>query len=74
MPVLYYPITRPVILSRWATVSIIAAYIIWIATVTLINIAAVGYEPVTVSSTNFNNTDQNWYEKIMHSNSFIPAS
>ena len=74
MPLLDYPVTRPVVLSRWATVSIIATYMVWMVIVTLINVAAVGYELVTVPSTNFNNTARNWYEKIMPSNSFLPAS
>jgi hypothetical protein len=74
MPLLDYPVTRPVILSRWATMSIIATYMVWMVIVTLINVAAVGYELVTLQSPNFNNTDQNWYEKIMPSKSWIPAT
>jgi len=74
MPILEYALTRPVVLSRWVTVSIVAAWVFWSIFVTLVNIVAVGYESVTISSTNFNNTDRNWYEKIIPSTSLIPES
>ena len=74
MPVLEYALTRPVVLSRWVTVSIVVAWVVWSIFVTLVNIVAVGYESVITSSTDFNNTDRNWYEKIIPSTSLIPES
>src|SRR5579859_2870557 len=74
MPVLEYALTRPVVLSRWVTVSIVVAWVVWSIFVTLVNIVAVGYESVITSSTDFNNTDRNRYEKIIPSTSLIPES
>jgi len=75
MPLLEYNVTRPVTLGRRVTVGIIVAGVTWIIVVTLINVAAVGYELVQLSSTNFNNTSQNWYEKfIPGSDGIIPSS
>jgi hypothetical protein len=74
MSLLEYHVTRPIILKKWITAFIIVGAILWIIIVTLINIVAVGYELVSVSSTNFNNTARNWYEKVIHPNSIIPSS
>lgn len=74
MPLLEYPLTRPVILSRWVTASIIAICVLWIVVVTIISVATAGYENTTVSSTNYNNTVRNWYEKIWNRNSLIAPS
>jgi hypothetical protein len=71
MQLFEYPVTRPVVLGRWATVAIIFGWIVWMVLVTLVNVVAVGYEYVTVSSTNFNSTERNWYEKIVHSNTLV---
>jgi len=74
MTLLEYPITRPIILSRWVTVLIFVGWVAWIILVTLVSVAAQGYQYVTVSSTNFNSTQRNWYEKIVNSHSLIPPS
>ena len=74
MPLLEYRVTRPIILNKWATASIITGGILWVIIITLINTVAVGYELVSVSSTNFNNTARNWYEKVVSANSIVPPS
>jgi hypothetical protein len=74
MSLLEYHVTRPIILKKWITTSIIVGAILWIIIITLINIVAVGYELVSVSSTNFNNTARNWYEKVLPTDSVIPSS
>lgn len=74
MPLLEYNITRPVYLSRLVTVLIFAAAVAWILVVTLINVAAVGYELVQVTSTDFNRTSKTWYDHFIPGSGLIPSS
>ena len=74
MSLLEYPVTRPIVLRRWVIACIISGAVIWIVLITLVNVVAVGYELVSVSSTDFNNTARNWYEKVNHLNHVIPSS
>ena len=76
MPFLEYPVTRPVVLSRWVTLSFFVAWVAWIVFVTLVSVVAVGYENNTVPSTDFNNTADYrlWYQKIRIPHSLIVAS
>ena len=61
-----YPVTRPLRLSRWGAALFYLFAILVIAVVTVINIVAVGYDPVVFTSTEFNATTTFWYD------SFIP--
>jgi hypothetical protein len=74
MALLEYSLTRPIILSRLATASVIAACVLWIVLVTFITVATSGYQYTTVSSNDYNSTMRNWYEKIWDRNSLIAPS
>src|SRR5271155_2251212 len=74
MPLLEYPLTRPVVLSRWVSVAIIAACILWIVGTTLLSVATAGYEIITVSTTNYNETLKNWYDILNRENLVGPAT
>src|ERR1700733_7918971 len=60
---LEYPITRPFTLPYF-TVGFVAIGVIWIVFITLVNVAAVGYEVVPVFSVSFNSTSTLWYERF----------
>lgn len=68
MSLLEYAITRPVAIGRRGTVLIVVLFVLYITGVTLVNVAAVGYEIVSFTSTTYNDTTELWYEKL------IPAS
>lgn len=70
-----YPITRPVALNRWAIGFIIVGALAWSILITLISVAAVGYEVIPLSSTDYNATYSIWYEKfIPHGSGLIPQT
>lgn len=70
-----YPITHPVALNRWAIVFIIVGALAWSILITLISVAAVGYELIPLSSTDYNATYSIWYEKfIPHGSGLIPQT
>ena len=68
-----YAVTRPFNL-RFLNPTLLILGLIWSAFVTLVSIAAVGYEGVTVFSDTFNSTSQLWYEKIFPHSDWIPSS
>ena len=51
MALLEYPITRPIPLQRFWSALILLGVVVWITIVTLINVAAVGYEVIPITST-----------------------
>jgi hypothetical protein len=61
-----YNITRP--FSRWYSITVFVLGIIWIVFITFINVAAVGYEGVTIITASYNGTNELWFER------FIPNS
>lgn len=71
---LHYPLTRPIILTRWTTVATIVFAIVFITFITLLNVIAVGYELVFITSTEYNVPYKLWYEKILPSSDWIPSS
>jgi hypothetical protein len=75
MNLLEYPVTRAIRLRRtWATVLILGA-ILWITVITLINVAAVGYELVPLTSTSYSSSESLlWYERFMPKSSWFPRS
>jgi hypothetical protein len=74
MALLEYPVTRPITLCRfWKCVLVLGA-IIWVTLITLVNVAAVGYELVPVTSSVFNSSAVLWYERFMPISSWIPKS
>ena|SRR5579859_1534518 len=56
-----YPVTRPINLNYWAAFFLAFVGVLWIVVVTVINVIAVGYELVPVTSTTFNDTMVFWY-------------
>ena len=60
-----YPITRPIPLSRGSLTLIIISGLAFVGLVTVINVVAVGYEYVTITSTDYDPTAKLWYEKFM---------
>jgi hypothetical protein len=74
MALLEYPVTRPIPLCRLWTGVLVLGAIIWVTLITLVNVAAVGYELVPVTSSVFNSSAQLWYERFMPISSWIPKS
>lgn len=74
MGLLEYPVTRPISLGRLWTALIILGAIIWITFITLVNVAAVGYELVPITSGLYNSSTLLWYERFMPTSSWIPKS
>ena len=63
---LEYPVTRPIPLTRLVTVLVGIGALIFVVLITLINVLAVGYEPVSVTSNVYDGSDyQLWYEHIL---------
>lgn len=69
---LEYPITRPIALGFWFNFFVILGGVGWITVVTIINVAAVGYELVPFTSTNFNASTTLWYERFTPMMSWFP--
>jgi hypothetical protein len=63
MVLLEYNITRP--FSRWYSITVIVLGIIWISFITVINVAAVGYEGVTIITAEYNGTNKLWFENFI---------
>ena len=70
-----YSVTRPFTL-RYFTPMLLALGTVWVAFVTIVTIAAVGYETVSVQVTasEFNSSSKVWYEKLFPTSQWIPAS
>ena len=60
-----YPVTRPIPLSRGSLVLVILGALSFVAIVTVINVVAVGYELVAITTTDYNSSTPLWYEKFM---------
>src|ERR1700737_3120221 len=71
---LQYPVTRPVALGIWFNLIVGILGLSWIAIITIINVAAVGYELVPVTSTLFNISYTLWYERFIPTTSWIPRT
>ena len=65
MTLLEYPVTRSVHLSLSQKLALIATALLWIAMVTIINVIAVGYELVPVTSTTFKGAISLWYDNLL---------
>jgi hypothetical protein len=63
-----YNVTRPIELSRWKLVALLTFALAFTVIITIFNIAATAYEPISLPSTDFNNNVTLWYQRI------IPAS
>lgn len=69
-----YSITRPITLSWWLKVLLCLGGVLWFTIVTVVNIAAVGYDLVPVTSTAFNSSYTLWYEYLTPLKSWVPRS
>lgn len=70
-----YNLTRPVTRGGvWFNIAIIVLGIAWTTVVTIVNVAAVGYELVPFTSTLFMSPEKLWYEKLLPSTPYIPQS
>lgn len=62
-----YPVKRSVSLPpgplRYFNIAVLTLGVIYAVVITLINVVAVGYESITVDSTNFNSSAPLWYEQ-----------
>jgi hypothetical protein len=60
---LQYP-AEPQNFTRVFTVAVIVLGIFWIAFITVVNVATIGYELVPTFSTTYNGSADLWYEKV----------
>lgn len=58
-----YPVTRPITLRHF-NVAILVLGVFYVVYVTLISVVAVGYEPSTFLTANFNDSAPLWYNNI----------
>ena len=70
-----YSITRPFTLRRFTPILLVSGTL-WVSFVTLVGIAAVGYEtvPAQFTPSEFNTSNPIWYEKILPTSEWIPPS
>jgi hypothetical protein len=68
-----YPVTRPIDLSRWKLVVLLSFALLFAILITIFNIAATAYEPVSVPSTYFNNNVTLWYQRLIPSSWISPT-
>lgn len=71
---LQYSVTRPVSLNLWFNLVITLVSLIYVVLITIINIATVGYQPVSLTSTTFNLSYSLWYERLIPISSWRPQS
>lgn len=66
-----YPITRPITLRHFKPTFLVLG-VLFITFITLINVAAVGYENISVISVTYNRTETLWYERLRGSMGAFP--
>ena len=69
-----YPVTRGVHLGICFNVTIVLLGLLWVTVITLVNVAAVGYELVPTTSADFNASYTLWYERYTMGTSWIPQT
>jgi hypothetical protein len=69
-----YPLTRPVTLRSHFNVSILVLGVVYIVLITLINVAAVGYDSVSFISSSCNGTLTLWYDQFLPKTVLLPPS
>jgi len=72
-PKVQYSITRNITIPYFTPILCVLGFV-WIGIITLLNIAAIGYDSVTQYSTSFNNSKPLWYERFALTKSVFPAS
>ena len=71
---LSYPVTRDVKFTLCFNIFIVVLGLGWASVVTLINVAAVGYELVPTTTTQYNASYSLWYERFTSRSSWIPQT
>ena len=69
-----YGVTRHASFRPLSVLIIIVLGVAWVALVTIVNVAAVGYELVSVTSTDFNASYSLWYERFIPRQSWKPMT
>jgi len=54
-----------IVLSAWFVPSLLLLLFIYVVAITLINVVAVGYDPIAYTSMDFNGTHGLWYDKFI---------
>ena len=70
MPWYHYKYGHPVERQfevKWLTPILLFVGLIYVIIITLVNVVAVGYEPIVYSSTDYNGTHSLWYDKFVPS-------
>jgi hypothetical protein len=67
-----YPVTRPFTLRHFNS-ALLCIGVLWSALITLLNVAAVGYETVSIVSSSFDGTPL-WYERFPLTRFWLPQS
>jgi hypothetical protein len=70
---LAYPVTRDVKFGLCSNILIVLLGLSWVTVVTVINVAAVGYELVPTTTTKYNASYSLWYERFTPK-SWIPQT
>jgi hypothetical protein len=73
MALFEYPITKPLRLGKWGVCAFWIISTSYVVCITLLNVVAVGYEPVVVALTGTTSTGKLWYEHLPFS-SWLPSS
>jgi hypothetical protein len=73
IPALEYSPTQPFTLPHFAVI-VHTLGVIWTVLLTILNVAAVGYETVPIFSTSFNSSTPLWYERFVLTRWLFPAS
>ena len=60
-----YAVTRPIKLGKWTLVGLLLFALLYLGTITILNLVAVGYENVEVSLNSYNSSLFLWYEHIL---------
>ena len=63
LPAVEYTPTQPFTLPHF-TIIVYTLGILWTTLITILNVAAVGYDTVQIFSTSFNSTTPVWYERF----------
>jgi hypothetical protein len=58
-----YPVKKEITL-KWLTPILIVVGLLYVIVITLVNVAAVGYETIVYTSPDYNGTHSLWYDKF----------
>jgi hypothetical protein len=70
-PWFYYTVSQPITLRHFNLAFLIVG-VSYVVCITLLNVAAVGYQPVTVTDSDYNKTVTTWYTRFLENSSLFP--